>query len=346
MDLLIAKTGVAYAKEASGAAIALIGDADRLLAGSLAAFDDSGTLIAHDASAITGDHVTFAMGTSVGPVFSTPVYRRHFSYNKTFYLAPAKKIMCLGTNASAGTTYNLNLPASFLKGDTVGVDIIDFSKPIENTVRRVNVSIVCGGGETQAQVVAALVAAINADKRVNTVVVAVDLDSNHDGIQFTAYAVTSNFTVLGTDLLVNADVIEYQNIIYTPIAGSRGYLSTLTAGLAPFIGGTGSSTQMSKMELDASAGHGNINSEMYAADLWSMPSVVVPGQTYNTYACKHVAKPTQPLINETNFDQWLVIGIPATGTTVGLDYYDGSTTPPDGIGFVIEKILALVAANV
>jgi len=345
MDLLIAKTGILYGAS-TGAAITLIGQANLLAEGALAAFNDDGTLIAHDATTITGEHVTFAMGTSVGPVFSAPVYRRHFSYNKTTYVAPAKKIMCLGTNASAGTTYNLNLPSAFVKGDTVGVDIIDFSKPIENTTRRTNVCIVCGGGETQAQVVAALVTTINADKRVNKVVVAVDLDSvGHDGIQFTAHDVTDNFTVVGTDLLVTADIVEYKNVIYSPTLSLRGYLVGLTAGLAPFVGGTGSAAQMTKMELDASAGHGNINSEMYAADLWSMPSVVVAGQIYNTYVCKHVAKPTQPLINENNFDQTLVIAIPATGTTVGLDYYNGSGTA-DGVGFTIDALLALVNANV
>lgn len=344
MDFIVAKGSVTYAAKTGGGVITGMDQVDLLAPGAIAFINANGGLITTEtgvsASIIfDGNYFIVAMGTSQGTVLSAPVYRKHVKYNKTVYVAPAKKVMFLGTNTSGGTTYNLNIPTTKLAGDEVVVEITNRRKPIENTNRVIRVSIVLKGGETSPQIVTAIVNAINSDYRANKVVVATDSDSGHDAIKFEGYDTSSDFSVQGYGLLANADVIAYNEIVYAGTAGvTKGYTTNLTNTVA-FTSGTGTDTQMTKVEQDASVYHGNLNPEMFGSYLWSIKSNIVAGETYNQYYITHVAPMVTPLIHENNFDQHLVIVIPLTEYTA-----TGSTTPwtVGGAGAVVDAILAIL----
>lgn len=329
MDFIIAKTGVPYGAKTGGGTITGMDQLDLLVDGAIAFIDQDSGLITAVAPQVDGVLVNVAMGTSKGSVLSSPIYKKTAAFTKTVTSPAAKKSMYIGSESTI--TYKLNLPATIVAGDEAIVELTNWKKPIENTSRVVTITVVMKGGETPTQVITAVAAAINADYRAKKFVLA--SASGIIGIKVEALTVDNDFFVAGYGILENADILAYQNVVN---AGTTGVVKGYTAGLTipvAFTPGVGLSTQMSKVEADASVYHGNINSEMYENYLWSVPTGVVAGVTYTQYYIEFTAPLVTPLIKEHNFKQTVVLAIPTSEAGVGL------------AGSAADLILAILAAN-
>ena len=340
MDFIIAKGSVAYAAKTGGGTITGFDELNLLVDGAIAFIDQSGTLIAGDASTITGDMVTLAMGTSKGSILSSPMNRHTTTYAKTAYAAAGKKTMFIG-NFENTATYKVNLP-TVVTGDEAIVELTDLKKPIENTSRVVTITVVMKGAETPTQVLAAVNAAINADYRAKTFVASTIVGTTY-GIKLEGLTVDNDFFVNTYGILKNADILAYKQVVRAGTTGvTAGYVVGLTTPL-PFNAGTGLATHMSQIEADASVYHGNLNSEMYNNYLWSAPSGVVGGELYNQYYVKFTAPIVTPLTKEPNFDQHIVIAVPTSEYAAPVGDTPGPAAPGES-GYIVDAILAIMVA--
>lgn len=215
-DLIIGKD-VAYALSTGGGTIAGSWAIDLLTDGSIAVVDDAGTLIAYNASTVTAPYINFLTKTTYNTKVSIPIYNAGFttgSFSKAVYVAPVKGKKFLGNDDVNG--YLLNLPSTLPVGTTVGVGIVDYSKPFEDTRRykEYTFSAVSGDlltGITAKNIIVKLVAQMNADANCPIVATLVDDSTNATGIQFEAKTAGVDFGIYNMDgALKDADIVEYE----------------------------------------------------------------------------------------------------------------------------------------
>ncbi len=319
-DLIIGKS-VAYASDGDASTIAGVWELDDLADGAIAIVDNEGTLIAADAASITKPYVEIY--TKLGTVTKKggfPLYVGQTTYNKLAYAAPVAAVKYVGSDqdTSAGS-YSLNLPATISAGDKVGISITDMSKPVHvvGRTREYIYTVVTGDlltGQTSANIIARLVALINADPFRCVTAAAVNDGTDNDGIKLTAKTAGKDFNVgLMEGVLENADLVSYKEV-------NGVYTSGSTTAVA---NNSGHGTYASILEdYKATASRdGNQQYMIYQDLLFDGSSGLSTTGTYTTYVFKTKVPNTDEISVSNSPDIALVIAVPsgATGVIAALD---------------------------
>lgn len=306
--IIIAKAGVTYGGKSSGTA-ANIQDAVNMVEGAIGVFDETGTLIAGNAVSISGNSLTFAVKRGSDLKISFPVYKDNFSKSEVAYVAPAAKVMAIGSNTDAGTTYNLNIPSTIVEGQNAILSIIDTAKPTDEQTRIKAYEVPVLTGDTAITVMSRLMTKINADTKRLATMSKIDA-TNSDGYLLTAVKAGVNFALSCGGILENADVLERTEVIYAGTAGvSKGAVSALT-NLVANNTGHGTYAQMVEAELSASTHEGNNNYPGGSNDLYTQPSMVVSGGMYNQAVLSSTRPNDNVLIPRSPLTRRIHVGIP------------------------------------
>jgi hypothetical protein len=319
-DLLIGKN-VAYASDGAAGTIAGVWELDDLVDGSIAIVDNEGTLIADDAVSITKPYVELytKIGTAVKKV-GFPLYTGKTTYSKLAYAAPVAAVKYVGSDqAAAAGDYSLNLPATIAAGDRVGVSVTDLSKPMHEIGRTKEYvyTVVSGDvltGKTSANIIARLVALINADPFRCVTASAVDDGTDNDGLKLTAKTAGKDFGVgLMEGVLEDADIVAYKDVngVYTAA-------STTAVANNP---GHGTYASILEMYKATASRDGNQQYMIYQDLLFGGDSGLSSTGTYTTYVFTTKVPNTDEISVSNNPDLTLVIAVPsgAAGVIAALD---------------------------
>lgn len=321
--LLISKGSIAYADDGAAGTIAGAWEIDDLTTGGLAVFGATGALIAEAASTVTDLQLQFAAGSAENMQVSPMIFRNGFAYSKQAYAAPvkAKKFLGSDTAGSAGS-YSLNLPSSLAVGDTVGLAIVDLSKPFEDTsaITTYSYKVVNGDiltGQTSANIITKLVTQINADANAIVVATALNDGTHNDGIQLLAATAGIDFQIAhiggGTTnslpVLANADIVENKRVNGVYTSGSTNAVAN-----GP---GQGTYAQVKQLEEDYSTREGNQHSNMLTKDLFNVAGKAVSAETYVLYTLHYVPVSDSHLINQSRPVATLELAIPSSETGAG-----------------------------
>ena len=231
--------------------------------------------------------------------------------------------MCLGSNTDGGSTYGLHIPPTILAGDEYGVLITNIDLPIGHNDREVSCMYIAGHGETQETVVKGIVAEINASSKA-AATASISDPTNYNGIAFRSkvdYSIhkASNFSVSPLEMLRDADILEFQNVIRTNSPGTTaGPNATLTAGLTRYREGSGTAYQVIDELKDAWAKAGWGNSHFENVPTSNFVHNISKTDAFHTIVLEF--KPDfisgQDLGNEMHFTQTIMIFVPTTNPTV------------------------------
>ena len=335
--LLTSLSGVGYATGITTG----VWQIDSLADGSLAFFENDGTLIDGAAPVITTTELFVALGrTTVGADKSVMIDRRSVAYNKYVYTAPISKQVVFGDDGTAVAGNELVFP-TIVAGQEFGFVINDNTLPIEKTSRQHIYTHTTVSGDTAAIIMSDLISQIHGDFQCPVDCIATTVAHPEYGCYFVGNKGTYVGTIAaGADFAVSlyndmnsvghANIIEAYNAAAgaasTVIINGTQYDATTTPTLATFYGhtpvllaqsgykGEGTATDITAAELDYSTEQGNINAWYMINQLWTVPSRVVAGQTYTCYIIKWTAPNTQVDIGslEKNPPQVLVLAVPST----------------------------------
>jgi len=299
-------------------AVAGVWEINKLSTGALALFNEDGSIISNDVDVtnitkndITGDVVEIVLSTTTGtPKVSIPIRRKNLIHSKVPYSAPVAAVKVLGGEVNGGaSTYSLNLPSSISAGDYVGVDIVDLSKPVENTQRvktygftAVNTDSLAGTGINN--IISKLVSLINNDPNAVVTASANNDGTNNTGIKFIAKSAGNDFAIAKEDgVLKDANIVEYKVVdgIYTP--------SATTTVIANDVG-HGTYAHVAKSEKDLLPYSGRNGGHVLENELWSAKNQAVPGLTYDTYVLIFTPKRDSLLSPTGNNEQLINIFVP------------------------------------
>lgn len=258
----------------TGTAPSRIDLATNLKKGAIAFYDETGTLIAHNASSVSGSTFTIVQGLGSGKVRvsgSIPMASLH--YVATVYAAQVNKVMHIGGNG-ADTTYNLNLPSTITAGSVAVVNVHngtkqDKLKPYDNYVIPIAV------GDSEATVISKVIAQVNSD--VNRIVTASSLTGGGftSGIKFTGIKGDNFFITVG-GILANADILEHNMI--------NGVVSAYTAaGVTKYVKGNGTTAQVLSDEKQFNAIRGDGNYKSYNDEIYTPEYLATAGVLYTQY---------------------------------------------------------------
>jgi hypothetical protein len=309
-DVFVTKTGVAYG---AGSGLTGVWTSEKLTEGSIAMFNDAGTLIASNASSITGEFVTFSVMNPTGIKNSVSVSRSGFAYQKQVYVAPVKAEKFLGADKSS-SSYSANLPSSLSVGDLVAIGIKDRTKRFEetNVVKTYSFTVLTGDlltGTSAKNILVKLVAAINADSSAVVVASVVSDGTDATGIKLVAKTAGNDFSIVREiGVLQDANIVEYHVV-------DDVYDGTSTTAKAN-VPGTGTSAQVAAAVLDSDVRDGDNNSPLLSDILFTGKSNVVDGVTYTMYTL-HFYKPTDGVITkEHSWTNTIQIFVPSGGATL------------------------------
>jgi hypothetical protein len=298
--LLITLGGVNY----NAGAIAGTWDLATHTVGSLACFDQDGTVVDGVVPVVATDKFQFAVGRATGAELSNLINIQTLRWNKREYAAPVAKVMYIGDDATA--TYGLHLPTPLVVGDVASVYLVDKSKPYEDTSREIYVEYVVSDGDTDVTVQAGLVAAINANTRAAALVTAAVASAVVGNLGFSLTATTAgvDFSATPAGILEDADVLQYQNV-------NGAYAAAYVVPVVAHSVGHGTSDQVTLLENDCVIRDGDNNSNWMRGVLYNKASNVVAGATYTVYTLIWREESNNALINEPNVQQKLYIAIPS-----------------------------------
>lgn len=316
-QILITKGTVDYGLSTSTGDIAGANEIDLLSDGSLVCLESDGTFVDDTTPNITKDAIYFALGrTGKAPLLTPHIDLASLTYNKLAYTAPVAKVMVVGSNTNGGTTYNCNLPTSPTVGTVARIMIIDETKPEHDRTRERIYEYQVKSGDTAASVEQAIIAKINADTK--RIVNAAEVDAtNHDGFKLTAITAGNNFNVSCDGILINADVLGYNEIVYAGTAGITAGPTTLNTVVVANNIGQGTYAQIAAAEKDASTEMGNMGVQSRGVDIFTLNSRAVLGATYVQYVLTWIAPNDNPLIPKANMRQTLTIAVPSGDTAAG-----------------------------
>lgn len=316
-QLLVTKGTIDYGLSTATGDISGANQLDLLADGSLVCLESDGTFVDDTTPNVTKAAILFALGrTTNGPLVTPLIDIASMAYKKTAYTAPAAKVMVIGSTTNAGTTYNCNLPSSPTVGTVATLTVVDESKPFDHRDRERTYEYQVKTGDTAATVEVALIAKINADSL--RIVNALEVDAtNHDGFKLTGITAGKNFNVACGGILVNADVLGYNEIINAGTAGITAGATTGLALAAPWVPGFGTSAQIAEIELDYSTELGNTGLQAQGNNLFNLRSRVVSGATYVTYIITWITPNDNILIPKPNMTQMLMIAVPSGDTGAG-----------------------------
>lgn len=201
-NMMVIKDVLLSAKTGGGVITDLGKEIDLLATGALAlaTSDDNVIVYADRVADLAGQPtIVFAVGGDTeNDRWVVKVPRAADSYyKKQAYVAPVKEVQFLGNDGSTGS---LNLP-TLVAGDTASIRIIRKSPIRELTFDKWRYEYVIQTGDVAADIVAALVALINADATSD--VTAADISSV--GISFTADNNNETFDIKGDGVLIDSD---------------------------------------------------------------------------------------------------------------------------------------------
>ena len=324
-NFVVLATGSSYGVNASSNVVATLDLVHTLSKGSIAFFNqDTGVVIdeAADILASTKQIVLACRDYAMDTVrVTSPIVRKTLRAKITPYVAPAAKVMCIGTNTDAGTTYGLHIAPTILAGDEYGALVTNLALPLGHNDRERSYVYVAGYGETQETVVKAIVAKINADPKSPATASIVDV-TNYNGITFTGKLIGGryyNFAVSPLEMLRDADVLEYKNVVRTMSSGTTsGPNPALTAGLAAYVEGVGLGYQIIDELKDAWAKAGWGNSHVENIPTTNFSHNIGKLDTFNTIVLEY--KPDfasgQDLGNEMHFTQTILLIVPTANSTL------------------------------
>ena len=325
-NFVVLATG-AYGLNDSSTPVLTIDLVNTLAKGSIAFFDqDSGSVIDQEADITSATkRIVLAYRDAAMDTLrvTSPIVRKNLRAFIRPQMSAIVKDMCLGSNTDGGETYSLHIPPTILAGDEYGVLITNIDLPIGHNDREVSCMYIAGHGETQETVVKGIVAEINANSKAAATASIPD-PTNYNGISFRSkvnYNLNRayNFSVSPLEMLRDADILEYQNVIRTNSPGTTaGPNATLTAGLTRYREAVGAAYQVIDELKDAWAKAGWGNSHVENVPTSNFVHNIAKTDAFHTIVLEF--KPDfisgQDLGNEMHFTQTVMIFVPTTNTTV------------------------------
>jgi hypothetical protein len=145
-----------------------------------------------------------AVMTSNGLQLSPILYSKSTKGLKVADVTGVAKVVVVGNQTDGGTTYKLNLP-TIVANQVAGFIVTDTSKPPYDTSRNRYYTYTTKAGDTSAIIVAALVAAVNADSKA-IVTAALAYAAATDGIRLTGDVAGKPFEVSPVGIFQLADI--------------------------------------------------------------------------------------------------------------------------------------------
>lgn len=121
-------------------------------------------------------------------------------------VAGTARVIFIGNQTSGGTTYSLNLP-TLNEGDIAGIDVRDAEIPAGSLKATKSYEYQIKAGDTSANIVAALIAKVNADAS-RIVNAAVAYSNATDGFKLTGITAGKKFVVSPTGVLKSSSITD------------------------------------------------------------------------------------------------------------------------------------------
>lgn len=315
LDLFVNKAGVAYPVIGSVPGVWAI---DQLADGAVGVFQSDGTLCngATGTVAFVGDYLQIGMKQVGGGVKQSVRLYRPATLKETAYVAPAGTAKSLGAAAATGNNGDkgsLNLPSTLIAGETVSFSIRDLDKERhdETSIEVYSFPVRSGDvltGTGANNIVAKAAAEVNANANSVVTAAAVVVGSDNDGILFTSKVTGKNFAVMIMQgLFQDADILEYSFI-----NGEKD--TAIDTGVVQYEGGQGTPGQIAGVpddnregEHEASTRDGQTHTQVLGKYMYSVPSQVEAGITYDQLQLKHVSHMSDELMRENNPKQTLKV---------------------------------------
>ena len=302
-----------YAEDVNNPGIAIAGLAtvNDLVPGAIAFFNMDGTLIDGVVVLPTGEYIMIAQGRTEGTArLSTMLSREAFNFVPAQIAAlPTVKSMVLGQDTAGNGA--LNTPAAIVEGDVAGLVIEECEKNVNDNTRTHRYEYVCATGDTDANIIANLMAQIAADPLISNLVNVVAIAGNV-GMAFTWTVTGVNFQVRGTGLYQNATWVEYN---VDPTGADYGTISNVyNVAVGQVVGetdmatkGVGTRVQVQALVELAMENRGNTQTAVGAAKVSSYEDLTEAGSVYAVYPCTFVndrttnpTRASQPFIQSLN----------------------------------------------
>jgi hypothetical protein len=226
--------------------------------------------IAASTEAATPAKFQFVTMTANGLKYSPVITLKNCRVKSQAYVAPQAKVMNIAWTAGTLTV-----------GQVAGFIVTDTTKPAHELTRNRSYEYTVVDGSTEATIVAALIALVNAD--VNRCV--------------TASA--------GTDIVLTRTVAG-KNFEVSTVGIMRGATISITTA---HITGTGTAAQLIAYEKETRVLQGDHNQPNQGDLMFPAVSEVTVGETYDTYQISYTVDPLRPLINDENPTQELVVAL-------------------------------------
>ena len=274
----IVKSGT-YASKTGGGTITGLAEINSLVEGSVAFFNEDGTLIPDGgATPLTGDTFHMAVGRASGQggaLIISNIQRDKFGWEPAQTPSAAvNKVMTIG----AGTveTGLLNLP-TIIDGDIAVLLVENLSKKHDDNTRTQRYEVSLVSTDTATTIISKLVGKVTADT--NRIITVAD-NGAHTGMTITGYTY-EDFRVIPMGVLENADILEYhlKNGVYN--AG----IDTV-ADVVSFSKGVGTATVVDKLEYDSMINRGHSSSYRPYPGLYGVNTLVEAGALYHIYRCR------------------------------------------------------------
>jgi hypothetical protein len=310
--LIVKSTATTYADGATNG----IWQINSLVTGALAVFEhggaNDGKTISGTVPAVTGNHVSFAIGNTTSSYLqdrSNLMQIKNLKYVKLSPISAVAKVMFVGTN-NTNATYDCNISSPPIAGTVLTMRIVDLAKETYDNTRDILVDYMVKVGDDVEDTIDGLVAAINANTSAAALVTAVKSSFGANlGIRLTGVTAGHDFTAKGEDILEDADILEYNRV--------NGVTASYTTDVTAIDFAHGDATTLALKEEYYSSEVGNINSEMLGSDFWSRASKVESTLSYIYYVITATNDKEDPLQTNGNpYIEKLIIGIDTTNTTV------------------------------
>lgn len=277
MNQIIIGKNVAYAAKIGGGTIADYKEVGSLAAGAIAVFASESNTLLTAANVVAsmadkkGVYIAVGSGDATKGADLTIIAKRlGTDYRKQAYVAPVKVFKVIGegaTNGGATPPGDLNEPATLVVGDEAFIRITDTTPGVITTNTHIKrYSYTVRTGDTIAIVVAALVAAINADT--DSIVTASDIASAGIGLVAKNFGV--NFAISLDGILINSTIDEAENPLSVSDAIAINY-------------GKGTYAQVAQLEALFSPQQGNTNKVYQPSLWWTKAAKADSAATYDTY---------------------------------------------------------------
>lgn len=288
-ELLIGKS-VAYRAKSGGGSIVNLADVINLDNGAVAFFGEDGNLITAAAGFADQKKFYIYVGGSEAKYLrkSKAIVRKDAVFNAQAYIAPVKAVKYIGDDTT--DVWDLNLPTTLVVGSFAYMSIIEtsFGNTGSNRVRRYEYKVLTG--DDKADVLAGLVAAINADADRLVNAVANGSGTSTQGIQLTAIDNDVDFMITASGILENATLSGQTNVVLVD-------------------SGSGRATQISALEdeLMISEGSGNYT---YLQDLfYTYAKQVDTAATYTVYNMSWYYTAEYPWGNQPAVPNYLTLAV-------------------------------------